>query len=442
MGRGRWGGEGGERFGLAYGRSEGNTRPLSLPQTGARRYAVLMLTPLLFACAALQPAEPAAAPQPAVAAKPEPPSADAIRKEGIAWMLSIQQSDPSAKSPESPGPEWPYEGVYRVNGQIPVGYRIGGTAIVVESLIKTAGYKDDPARQAAVAKAVTFICETRNHPDMSEADYDAGYDVRGWGYIYGLKILALLKRDNLIPAGQAEACDAAAKWYLDALQKTEIPEVGGWNYARPPGRKNPASPSSFMTPAGLEALFEARAAGYTVDPAIVSRALDAIERSRGPAGNVTYSIAAKPATGTSNGDRTPGAIGRMCSVESVLVLGGRGSIDRVRSAVDAFIVHWKWLDQRRAKTGTHVGPYAVAPYYFMFAHHYAARAVELLPQNERAEYRARINELLLSVRDPAGSWNDRVFKRSSAYGTAMALLAIGMPEATPQAKWPNDQIAK
>ena len=33
--------------------------------------------------------------------------------------------------------EWPYEGVYRERGQIPPGYRVGGTAIVLRALIET-----------------------------------------------------------------------------------------------------------------------------------------------------------------------------------------------------------------------------------------------------------------------------------------------------------------
>lgn len=363
---------------------------------------------------------------------------DEVFAQGTARLLALQHTyDPKAKEPpKAPdGPEWPYEGVYRVGGDIPVAYRIGSTAIVVESLIKTPGYADNAAAKDAVAKAVDFIIATRDHPLMSETDYDAGYDVRGWGYCYGLRVLSILKRANLVPEGKAEAADAAAKWYLNAMQKTEIPEVGGWNYARPAGRDKVAAPSSFMTPACLEALYEAKAAGYEIDAAVVNRALDTLERSRGPAGNVTYSIDARRTGGTSNSDRTPGAIGRMCAVECALVEGGRGSVDRVRAAVDAFIVHWKWLDDRRAKTGTHIGPYAVAPYYFMFAHHYAARAIELLPANEREEYRRRTNELLMSVCSKDGSWNDRVFTRSSAYGTAFALLSLGMPKSLPQATW-------
>lgn len=395
-----------------------------------------MLSLALLSLLAAQPANPPAG-RPADPRPPQTaPDLSAAGTKGVAWMLSLQESyDPASKEPKLGGPEWPYEGVYRVDGQIPVGYRIGGTAIVVESLVKAPGYKDDAARKDAVAKAVKFICETREHPLMSEADYDAGYDVRGWGYIYGLRILSYLKREHLTPAGQEAAADAAAAWYLAALQKTEIPEVGGWNYARPPGRTKVAPPSSFMTASGLEALYEAKAAGHPVDPAVVARALDCLERSRGPAGAVAYSIEPRRVSASGGGDRTPGSTGRMCAAESALLEGGRGSVDRVRSAVDAFIVHWKWLNDRRAKTGTHIGPYQIAPYYFMYAHHYAARAVELLPANEREEYRRRINELLFSVRDEAGAWNDRVFKRSSAYGTAMALLAFGMPDAPAQARW-------
>ncbi|QOJ00479.1 MAG: terpene cyclase/mutase family protein [Phycisphaeraceae bacterium] len=329
--------------------------------------------------------------------------------------------------------QWPYEGVYRVNREIPVGYRIGGTAIVVEALAQAPGYDADEARKAAVERGLGFIIETRAHPLMSEADYDGGYDVRGWGYVHGLHTLARLKRLGLIPASLGAKADEAARWYADALQKIEIPGPGGWNYARPAGRKNPGQPSPFMTGSALRALFEAKEAGYEIDPEVVERGLSALERSRTDAGSVVYS-------GVGTGrvrptDSTPGAVGRILTVEATLALAGRSDTARVRGAVDAFIVHWGWLEARRAKPGTHEGPYAVAPYYFMFAHHAAAQAVELLPVAERAEYRRRINNLLGSVRSEHGTWNDRVFARSSGYGTAMALLAIHAPTVKPPSRW-------
>jgi len=343
--------------------------------------------------------------------------AQAIDK-GVELLLAMQEGDTKA--------EWPYEGVYRVKGQIPIGYRVGGTAIACLALTRAPGYDADERRQAAVARGLKFVCDAIEHPLMSEKDYDAGYDVRGWGYIYGVELIASLKLAKRIPAEMADACEKALAFYLDALQKTEIPKAGGWNYARPAGREKVARPSPFMTAPGLRAMFVARIAGYAVDEAVVTRALDALERGRGMAGGVQYAGSVEDANGRADG--VPGAVGRMCAVEATLVMAGRGSVANVRAAVDAFIVHWEWLNRRRAKSGTHEGPYSVAPYYFMYAHYSAAQAIELLPEKERAEYRRRVTELMFSVRDEDGSWNDRVFKRTANFGTSFAMLAMLMPE--------------
>jgi len=58
---------------------------------------------------------------------------------GVQMLLQSQEGDEKA--------EWPYEGVYRVQGEIPIGYRVGGTSICAIALISVAGYLDDPARQ-------------------------------------------------------------------------------------------------------------------------------------------------------------------------------------------------------------------------------------------------------------------------------------------------------
>lgn len=354
--------------------------------------------------------------------------------DGVAHLLAKQSSMVAGKD----NSEWPYEGVYRVRGQIPEGYRVGGTAICALALIEAPGYADDPARKDAVARAIDFIIAGTDVPLLSPKTYEGGYDVRSWAYIYAIEFFARLKNAGEgnaggYPADKAAACDAAMKWYIDALEATEIPKEGGWNYARRGKADEPSAPSSFMTGPALQALFEARKAGYDVDDAIVGRAMDFLEKTKFASGAVAYS---GPATGRlSTGSATPGAVGRMLVVETTLVLGGRGDVDRVRGALDAFIVHWDWLKQRKQQTGTHVAPYGVAPYYFMFAHRYAAQAIEVLPVPERPEYRRRVNNLLFSVREEDGSWNDRVFPRSSAYGTAFAMLAMLDASATPPAKW-------
>jgi hypothetical protein len=66
----------------------------------------------------------------------------------------------------------------------------------------------------------------------------------------------------------------------------------------------------------------------------------------------------------------------------------------------------------------------------------------MLPSQERAEYRRRINELLFSVRLEDGSWNDRVFPRTANFGTSMATMALLMPELPKPAGWKDEQVSR
>jgi hypothetical protein len=362
----------------------------------------------------------------AVVGPPAPPDQTAIDsavREGIAFLISAQEGSPKA--------QWPYEGVYRVGGEIPVGYRIGGTGIVGECLVRTPGYQADTARRDAVRRACEFVCAGVREPLMDPV-YEGGYDVRGWGYCYGARFLLVLRAAKAVPAGMETEADAALRWYLDAMQKTELPEVGGWNYARQPGIETPSPASPFMTPPCLQVLFEAKAQGLPVDAAVVARALDALERCRTADGNYAYSAqrqTREPARSI------PGAIGRMVCSESVLMRAGRSDVASIRAALDAFIAHWRQLEIRRKKSGTHVGPYGVAPYYFFFGFYHACDAVELLPVAERAEYRRQFEQLLFAVRDPDGTWDDRVFPRTRNFGTAMTLMALQRPQFPAPAEW-------
>lgn len=349
---------------------------------------------------------------------------DQAVKQGIERILSMQEGEGGA--------EWPYEGVYRVRGRIPEGYRVGGTAIVAEALLTMPGYAKDAARQQAVARATAFICAKTAEPLLSVGTYQGGYDVRAWGACYAARFLLALRADGAVPQDQATEVDRALRWYLDTLQKLEIPQTGGWNYAREPGAETPSRASPFMTAPCLQVLFTADRQGLPVDAAVVRRGLDALERCRTDAGNFAYSASEQ----TREPSRSiPGAVGRMVSGEMALLLGGRGSPERVADAIDAFVRHWDQLERRRARTGTHVPPYGVAPYYFQFAHWYAAQAAELLDGERRDECRRRVAALTWATRAPDGTWNDRVFPRSAAFGTATSLMALRAGAAGPSASW-------
>lgn len=401
---------------------------------------VAVLVGLAAAVSARQQQPPASSPVPKIPALREPKPAssapatlkpDEVAAQSVAILLKMQEALDEGGSKS----EWPYEGVYRVSRKIPIGYRVGGTSIAALCLLRCPGYEQDEARREAVRKAAEFVCAQTAHPLMSAEKYDGGYDVRGWGYAYALAfLLELTARDGVPkePADLAGTIESTITWCIAALGTTEIPEAGGWNYARPPGRETVAPASPFMTGPALQALFAAKRQGYAVSDEVVGRALAALERQRTETGSFTYAGDAKAQRAP---EPVPGAVGRMLVGECTLYLADRSDLARVRAALDAFLAHWDRLDERRARDGTHAPPFNVAPYYFFYAHYYAAQAIELLPRADRAEYRRRLAGLLARTRSEDGSWNDRVFPRSANYGTAMSTMALLMPSTPEPARY-------
>ncbi|HYC76812.1 MAG TPA: hypothetical protein VEI02_04200 [Planctomycetota bacterium] len=375
--------------------------------------------------------DPTSEPRPARRRRATPDGRDG--GDGADAKKSGAGASKATSRPATTPSEWPYEGVYRFEGDIPIGYRVGGTAITCLALLEAPGFEDDAPRRAAFDRGLAFCLEhAASHPLMT-AGFLGTYDVRGWGHAYALALTLRTLERGAAPA-RAQALTELAKTLVKTLIATEIAETGGWNYSRPQGadRPNPASP--FMTAPTLLALFQAEAQGFAVRRATIERALKTLEDARTDAGSFQYASNPKRKR-AAGGDAVPGACARMAVAETTLWLAGRGDVGRVRGAVDAFFTHWDELEKRRAKTGTHEPPYGVAPYYFHFGHTYAAEAIEHLPEAERPALRARLRELYAKTRDADGTWNDRVFPRSAAYGTAMTTLGLLAPHRPRAASW-------
>lgn len=393
---------------------------------------------------------PAPSPPPEIDAPAvESSDVDAAVLASVAFLLARQEGPTRA--------EWPYQGVYRVaatdddpesliegrgrrRSVIPIGYRVGGTAIVGDALLRVPGCDEDADRREALERARRFVVDSTRHPNMNP-DYGGGYDVRGWGYIYGGDFLLSMRERGFVPEEAATEHDEAIRFYLDGLAAIEIPKIGGWNYARRGPLAAPSGTSPFMTPPGIQVLVEAERQGFPVKAGMRDRAMKAIELTIGEDGVVAYSAQRKT---RESPEMIPGAMGRMLAVETVRHDAGVKNADAIRDALAAFVTHWDELLKRKEKTGTHVAPYGVAPYYFFYAHGYAAEAIERLPEAERAAWRDRLHRLLMSVRDEDGTWNDRVFSRSAAYGTAVTVLAFTEPAfaARPRAVVPPPAVVE
>ena len=211
------------------------------------------------------------------------PDVPASVERATALLVELQETLES----EGAKNEWPYEGVYREGRDIPVGYRVGGTAIGAWALIEAPRYAKSKEAREAVERAVEFVLAGLERPRM-KSGFEAQYDVRGWGHTYALNLLLRLRAKGLVPQGKSKAVGEAIAKLVETLQQTEIVETGGWNYSRPKGAEQPAPASPFMTAPTLLALFEAREQGEKVDDAVVTRALYALERCRTEQGAIPY----------------------------------------------------------------------------------------------------------------------------------------------------------
>lgn len=346
---------------------------------------------------------------------------------GCELLLSLQED----------GRKWTYEGVYSVRGGAPIGYEVGASAITCLALIETPGYSEDVGRQQALERSVGFLLEALQDPLM-DASFEQGYDVRGWGHTYALLFLLRLDDLGFVPEGLTDRVATSTTGLIATLEKSAIPEAGGWNYSR----RGRGKGAPFMTAPTLQALFHARAKGHAINSTVVEQALAGLERARTASGGYAYSSPDESYSSRSEDelgmmDRRPGSVGRMVVTESTLMMAGRGRLPRLYAAIDAFFTHWDELEVRRQQPRTHIPPYGVAPYFFVYAHYYVAQAIEMLPDEMgKDEYRVRLNRILGAVREDSGGWNDRVFERSENYGTAMAIMALQMKDIPRVPPWP------
>ncbi len=352
---------------------------------------------LLFVAALLLPV--AVCPKVAPGDKAVPKREELLR-EAVQALVKMQEE----------GGQWPYEGVYKPKGEIPIGYRVGGTSVVGTTLLHAT--PDDKEVRFAVARAVAFVLKELEDPLMAPSTQE-GYDVRVWGHACALEFLCYVRKYK---AGgeRGKDVDMWIKKLIDTLVTEEIPG-GGWNYA------NRQAQASFVTAPVTQALLVAHGQGEKVPAAVFERARKVLEGCRYDSGGFAYS---GPAKGKDNGKILPGSVARSAVCETTLVLLGGGKIEDVQKAIDAFHTHLEELEKRRQKTGTHVAPYNVAPYYFYYGHRYCAQAIQMLPEKARAAERDKLLALVLKVRDKDGTWNDRVFERSKNYGTAMVVLIL------------------
>lgn len=361
--------------------------------------------------------EPTSAPTSSTATATE--ARDGIRR-GLEYLLKTQNRDGSWGSQAN---ALLYEDLDLtfMNPETQRGWQVATTGLVCCALQKLPGTDEV---YAAYDRGIDFILNNADLRRASDWDLDPT-----WGLIYGLQSLANAARN---PRYEGSARKIAVRDVVPKLIKSlaNVQSLsGGWGYYDIEEYKThpPTWATSFTTAAGVNALLDAREAGFEVEPSMIDRAARAIERCRLPDGAYRYNVdpIARPGVGESI-DAIQGSLGRIQACNLALLRAGREvKPAAVERGVQNFFQYHRFLDIARGRPIPHEAYYANAAYFYHFGHYYGSRIMETLPDQQRASAWQKLRREVLKTQQADGSMVDYYMNSyGKPYGTAFSLLAL------------------
>ncbi len=279
-----------------------------------------------------------------------------------------------------------------------------------------------PEAAKALDLAVDWLVKAPRPKRVSEWDCD-----HVWGDVYGLQAVAHLLHHPRFAADprRAQLAAVGAALLLD-LAAWQSP-LGGWGYYEGEILSKPNTWSTqFTTAAGVIAMEDAKLAGLPVDAANFDKAVRAVAHCRLPNGAYTYNIdAVSSPAGLEFINQTKGSLGRIQVGNVALLRADQLDPRAIREGLDRFFAEHQFLEVARKKPIPHESWYAVAAYFFLFGHYYAAEAIELLPADQRPKYARALEAKLLEIQEADGAfWDFHISTYTRAYGTAFAVMSL------------------
>ncbi|MEL6429013.1 MAG: prenyltransferase/squalene oxidase repeat-containing protein [Planctomycetota bacterium] len=300
-------------------------------------------------------------------------------------------------------------------------WRLASHALSTMALAKG---PETPERRAALDRAVRFLA-TAELPKR-DSDWDIDFV---WTALYGFVGCVELLQDERFSEGEfAGPLRARAETFFGVLRGHQAAS-GGWAYYDdPPFDVQPTWATSFCTALVLPALRDAQGLGLDVPESMIARGVRYLERCALPNGAYTYDLdPVARINGVEHINKVEGSLGRIQVAHwARRTLGDARVTDEVlREGLEQFFEHHAYLDHVRLRPIPHEGFHANAGYFYFFAHYYAARVIELLPEEEREEWHARLRPHLAKTQRASGSASDFL---GSSYtvnaGTSFMVLSL------------------
>lgn len=269
-----------------------------------------------------------------------------------------------------------------------------------------ASVPETPEIRASLDKAIEFLCTTRMSTRAS--DWDVDYV---WTAVYGFSAIVDLLDDPRLASGpQAQALEKRGKEFLEVLLSHQALS-GGWAYYDdPPFDRVPTWATSFTTAVVVPAMVKARdKRGWHIPPRVLERAVTYLQRCAMPGGAYSYDLTPVPRIrGVEHINLIEGSLGRIQVCNWALVEAGDPHItlDVLRDGLELLFKNHAFLDHVRTRPIPHEGFHSNAGYFYFFAHYYAARVINLLPEEEREGWHARLRPHLVKTQWANGGMSD------------------------------------
>lgn len=312
-------------------------------------------------------------------------------------------------------------------------FRAAVTALAVSALCEnepTLLAERSTKTGAAIVRAQAWLLE--NLEVVRRATPDAIYNV--WGHAYAIEGLARLHaRAADDSALQTELREAMAG-QVDRLRRYSF-VAGGWSYYDfAIGSQRPGdAPFSFTTATALVALHRAGELGVESPQPMIDQAVASIQRQRYADFSYAYGEYLKMAP-RYDINRPAGSLGRSQACNLALRLWGdeRVSDEVIETWLNRLYARNGWLDMGRKRPIPHESHFAVAGYFYYYAHYYAALLIEQLPAEKRPHHQAQLAYILTPLQEKDGCWWDYPFYNyHRQYGTAMALVSLRRCQQAP-----------
>ncbi len=339
-------------------------------------------------------------------------------RQGVDYLLSSQNKDGSWGGPSK---------TKGLNIYAPIpgahhAFRMGSSALALHGLIECGD--DREAVKTAIDRAEAWFL--KELPKLRRADQTTIYNC--WGHAYALRALSSMARREGIDQDVRAVYKEYAKNQLDRLELYQDVD-GGWGYySNEFHTRRPSGGSmTFTTATVLLALADAEdALGVHFPAARAKQAVDSIQRNRTPDGSYIYSTShwARPRYSI---NRPGGSLGRSQVCHAALRQYGDLTItdEVIERWLERLIQRNGWLDIGRKRPIPHETHFAVSGYFYFYGHYYATELMQMLPEDQWAEWQQKIAQVMMTKQDKDGSWWDYpLYNYHQAYGTGYSLVIL------------------